>query len=157
MGEALQFGEAGPGLVYKDRPAAFGIALREGRIALVRVTKPGADPWYDLPGGALDPGEDDAQALVREFGEETGLIVRAGDLVVRASQRFHKTDGEPVNNRSGHYVAEIAGEDPGLKIEDDHELVWLDPHQAVVRLRHDSHAWAVATWLRTLDRTVAPD
>ena len=157
MAEALQFGEAGPGLAYKDRPAAFGIALQDGRIALVRVTKPGAKPWYDLPGGALDPGENDAQALVREFGEETGLIVRAGVLVVRASQRFHKTDGEPVNNRSGHYVATLVGEDPGLKIEHDHELVWADPKEAVVRLRHDSHAWAVASWLRTLDRTAAPD
>ncbi len=123
----------------------------------MKVSKPGARPWFDLPGGALDPGEDDAAALVREFGEETGLIVRAGPEVVRASQRFFKTDREPVNNRSGHYIAELAGEDASLKIEDDHELVWLEPAEALVRLRHESHAWAVLTWLRTLDRTAARD
>ena len=54
---------------YRDRPAAFGIALREGKIALVRVTRP-EGTWHDLPGGALDPGEDDPAALVREFGED---------------------------------------------------------------------------------------
>ena len=147
--EDLQFGQAEPGVVYKDRPAAFGIAQRDGRVALVRVSKPGQAPWYDLPGGALDHGEDDARALVREFGEETGLIVRARALVVRACQRFRKADGEPVNNRSGHYVAEINGEDAGLKIEEDHELVWLEPAEALVRMRHDSHAWALLAWLRT--------
>ena len=147
--EALQFGEAESGVVYTDRPAAFGIAERDGRIALVRVTNPSMAPWFDLPGGALDPGEDDAQAVVREFGEETGLVIRAGAPVVRASQHFRKTDGEPVNNRSGHYRVEITGEDAALKIEDDHELVWMDPRDAVVRLRHDSHAWAVLNWLRS--------
>ena len=146
--EALQFGEAESGVVYTDRPAAFGIAERDGRIALVRVTKPSMAPWFDLPGGALDPGEDDAAALVREFGEETGLKVRAGALVARADQLFHKSDGEAVNNRSGVYEAELVGEDPALKIEDDHELVWLEPHRALTLLRHDSHAWAVLAWLR---------
>ena len=145
----LQFGKAEPGLDHKDRPAAFGLALRDGRIALVRVTKPGQTPWLDLPGGALDAGEDDAAALEREFGEETGLKVRAGPLITRADQLFLKAEGEPVNNRSGVYQAAIAGEDASLKIEDDHELVWLDPVEAMRRLRHGSHAWAVLAWLRS--------
>ena len=143
-----QFGRAEPGVSYRDRPAAFGIALRDGRIAMVKVTVEGQGTWFDLPGGALDPGEDDQKAVVREFGEETGLKVRAGALVVRASQTFRMTDGEPVNNRSGHYRAEIIGEDPALKIEDDHELVWFAPLEALTLLRHDSHAWAVLAWLR---------
>ncbi len=35
-----------------------------------------------------------------------------------------------------------------LKVEADHELVWITPHDALRRLRHDAHAWAVAAWLR---------
>ena len=143
-----QFGKPEPGVSYRDRPAAFGVAPRDGRIAMVRVTTPGAAPWFDLPGGALDPGEDDAAALAREFGEESGLKVKAGRLITRADQFFRKSDGEAVNNRSGIYEAEIAGEDAALKIEDDHELVWFEPREAAVRLRHDSHAWAVLAWLR---------
>ena len=144
----LQFGAPEPGVAYRDRPAAFGIALKDGKIAMVKVTVEGLEPWFDLPGGALESGEDDPAALVREFGEETGLKVRAGPLVVRADQYFRKPDGEEVNNRSGHYVAEIIGEDPALKIEEDHALVWFAPEQAVIRLRHDSHAWAVLAWIR---------
>ncbi len=144
----LQFGVADPGVDYKDRPAAFGVAERDGRIAVVRVTKPGLGSWIDLPGGAVDPGEDERAALVREFGEETGLKVASGPLISRADQYFRKTDGDPVNNRSGLFNAEIVGEDPALKIEDDHELVWLEPAEATRRLRHDSHAWAVLAWLR---------
>ena len=144
----LQFGRREPGLTYRDRPAAFGVAERDGLVAVVRVTKPGNSPWFDLPGGALDPGEDDIQALVREFGEETGLVVQAGRSLGRADQFFRLTDGEPVNNRSGLYVAHVEAERAALKIEDDHELVWIDPRDAVSCLRHDSHAWAVAAFLR---------
>ena len=144
----LQFGEAEPGHDYRDRPAAFGVLEREGRLALVRITREGEAPYFDLPGGALDPGETEAEALVREFGEETGLKVRAGDLLTRASQFMLKTDGSRVNNRSAHFMAELHGEEIGLKCEEDHELVWLDPLQAIARLRHGSHAWAVACWLR---------
>lgn len=144
----LQFGAPEPGVVYRARPAAFGVAEREdGKIALVRVTPPGA-AWFDLPGGALDPGEDDEQALVREFGEETGLIVRPGPRVIGASQYFRLNDGEPVNNRCAILQALVDGFDPALKIEDDHELVWMDPSAAAEQVRHDAHAWAIVRWLR---------
>ena len=145
---APQFGEPEPGRTYRDRPAAFGIVEREGRIALVQIEKPGHAMWIDLPGGAIDPGEDDAQAVVREFGEETGLKVREGEIYARADQRFINTDGEAFNNRAAFFVLTLLGEDAGLKIEDDHTLIWMAPSEALVRLRHEAHAWAVAAWLR---------
>jgi 8-oxo-dGTP diphosphatase len=145
---APQFGDPEPGRTYRDRPAAFGILEREGRIALVRVEKPGHPAWFDLPGGALDPGEDQAQAVVREFGEETGLKVQAGETYAHADQRFINTDGDAFNNRAGFLVLTLLSEDPALKIEDDHTLVWLPAAEALVRLRHDAHAWAVTAWLR---------
>ena len=144
----LQFGARAPGRDYPDRPAAFGVVPREGRIAVVRITRPDVAPYFDLPGGALDPGEDDVAALVREFGEETGLKVTPGRLLGRARQYLVKTDGKAANNLCALYEAEAVGEDAALKIEEDHELVWLDPFEALRRLRHDAHAWAVAAWLR---------
>jgi 8-oxo-dGTP diphosphatase len=143
-----QFGEPEPGRAYRDRPAAFGIVERAGEIALVRVAKAGHPPWLDLPGGAIDPGEDAAQAVVREFGEETGLRVAVAHAYARADQYFVNTDGEAFNNRGTFLVLTRQGEDPALKIEDDHTLVWMAPDRAVAELRHDAHAWAVAAWLR---------
>jgi len=104
--------------------------------------------WRDLPGGAIDPGEDEVQALVREFIEETGLSVRPTRLIARADQFMVKTDGAPVNNRSGLYEVSIVGEDPACKVEDDHALEWWEPADALRALRHDSHAWAVSAWMR---------
>ncbi|MBE1534337.1 NUDIX hydrolase [Actinomadura algeriensis] len=54
---------------------------RDGRLLLVRRGRPpGAGRW-SVPGGRVEPGEDDAAALVREMLEETGLRVRAGAFV----------------------------------------------------------------------------
>jgi 8-oxo-dGTP diphosphatase len=144
----LQFGTAEPGIAYGDRPAAFGVAEREGGLAVVRITKPGFEPWFDLPGGAIDPGEDAATAVVREFGEETGLVIRPESALGLADQYLRNTEGQTFNNRSTLFRVRIVGADPGLKIEDDHELVWMQPLEAIRRLRHDSHAWAVGLWLR---------
>jgi 8-oxo-dGTP diphosphatase len=142
-----EFGLAESGVEYRERPCAFGIAERDGLIACVRVDR-GERSYFDLPGGAIDAGEDEAQALAREFREETGLSVRGVRLIGRTSQRFRRSTGEPVRNLSGVWIAEVEGHDPASKIEDDHELVWLDPVRAVSKLRHEAHAWAVALWLR---------
>jgi 8-oxo-dGTP diphosphatase len=54
-----------------------------GRLLLVRrANDPGRGLW-SLPGGRVEPGETDAEALAREVEEETGLTVRVGRLVGR--------------------------------------------------------------------------
>jgi 8-oxo-dGTP diphosphatase len=148
MAAGPQFGLPTPGRTHRDRPAAFGLAMRDGLLALVQVTYPEKPPFLDLPGGAIDPGEGPEEALIREFGEETGLVVRAGGFVAQASQYFLTKGDDPVNNHCHFFTAEIAGAEQGLKIEQDHELVWLEPDQSLRRLRHEAHAWAVCAWLR---------
>ena len=143
----LQFGRPEPGKSYDDRPTAVGLVFRDGRLACVRVDR-GEGSYYDLPGGAIDGDETEEQALVREFVEETGLTVRPNARLGEAGQYFLKSDGRAVNNLAGFWTAEVEREDPSAKIEDDHELQWLDPQQALAQLRHDAHAWAVAMWLR---------
>jgi 8-oxo-dGTP diphosphatase len=139
-----QFGDPHPSLIYRDRPAAFGVLEKDGLVALVAVEKPGYAPWLDLPGGALDPGEDATAAMIREFGEETGLAVAAGERLGEADQFFVNTDGDAFNNRQTLFETRLLGEALELKIETDHTLVWLPVLDAVSRLRHDSHAWAVS-------------
>ncbi|HEV2778802.1 MAG TPA: NUDIX domain-containing protein [Actinophytocola sp.] len=52
-----------------------------GRLLLVkRANEPGRGRW-SLPGGRVEAGETDADAVVREMVEETGLTVRPGALV----------------------------------------------------------------------------
>ncbi|MFN7388575.1 NUDIX domain-containing protein [Brevundimonas sp.] len=146
MSPALQFGRAEPGLVYTVRPAVFGLVFHDEKLACVRVTRD--TPYFDLPGGAVDGAETEEQALIREFVEETGMTIEPVRRIVEAGQYFRKSDGEPVNNIGGVWVARMIALDPMRKVEADHELVWLHPRTALAELRHDAHAWAVAAWLR---------
>lgn len=146
MTPALQFGTKDRGTLYRPRPAAFGLVGHEGQLACVRVTRD--TPYLDLPGGAVDGEETEAQALVREFLEETGMTVRPLRRIAEAGQFFRRSDGVAVNNLAGFWVCERVSVDPARKVETDHELVWLDPLSALSGLRHEAHAWAVATWLR---------
>jgi 8-oxo-dGTP diphosphatase len=52
-----------------------------GRLLLIlRGHEPGKGLW-SIPGGRVEPSESDAQAVVREMREETGLIVTCGPLL----------------------------------------------------------------------------
>lgn len=55
----------------------------DGRLLLIRRRNdPGRGLW-SVPGGRVEPGESDAEAVVREMAEETGLVVEPGPLVGR--------------------------------------------------------------------------
>jgi 8-oxo-dGTP diphosphatase len=64
-----------------------GIAFdAHGRLLLIRrANDPGSGQW-SLPGGRVEPGETDKEAVVRELFEETGLDVIPGTLVGTVSR-----------------------------------------------------------------------
>ncbi|BBF99957.1 NUDIX hydrolase [Pseudonocardia saturnea] len=85
-----------------------------GRLLLVRrANEPGRGLW-SVPGGRVEPGEDEPTAVVRELAEETGLTVRPGELagvVVRgpyriADYRCDLAPGSAVHPRAGDDAAD---------------------------------------------------
>lgn len=65
-----------------DRVDCVGALVYDeaGRLLVVqRGHDPGAGLW-SIPGGRVEPGESDAEAVIREVAEETGLTVTVGDL-----------------------------------------------------------------------------
>jgi len=149
-----QFGEPQPGRDYPDRPAAFAVIACGGEVALVRVDdRAGRGPVLDLPGGGLDPGESARDAAAREVGEEAGLAVELEpEPFAAADHYFIAAVGRSVNTRGVFFAGRVTAEAPQLKVEDDHTLLWMSPQAALVALDRDSHAWAVAAWLRRLHR-----
>lgn len=143
---ALQFGATQPGLTYLERMSAYGICARgEASIAIAQIGK--VAPFeYDLPGGGVEADEDEAAALMREFQEETGLTVWPNRVLGRAGQ-YWINKGEPRNSLSTFYEVELSASDSAPS-EPDHKLVWLPPLEALGKLRHEAHAWAVLHWLR---------
>ncbi|THD78239.1 MAG: NUDIX domain-containing protein [Phenylobacterium sp.] len=147
-----QFGTPEPGRDYPDRPAAFAVVEQGGKIALVHVTFADGGGRVDLPGGGVDAGETEAEAAARECGEEAGLVVAPDEAFVRADHYFTNEKGVSRNTRGVFFTARLIGEASSLKVEEDHALVWTDPYEALVRLDRESHAWAVAAWLRRRTR-----
>ncbi|WP_145813534.1 NUDIX hydrolase [Kribbella amoyensis] len=67
----------------RDRVDCVGALVYDEQHRLLvirRANEPGRGLW-SLPGGRVEPGEDDPAAVVREVAEETGLEVVVGDLV----------------------------------------------------------------------------
>lgn len=56
-----------------------GVLLRENRVLVNRAVY---RTRFTLPSGYVEPGEGIESALVREFEEETGLVVSVGPLVL---------------------------------------------------------------------------
>lgn len=143
---ALQFGQTQPGLTYLERMSAYGVCARgEVSLAIVQIGK--KPPYeFDLPGGGIEADEDEAAALMREFLEETGLTVWPTRIIGRAGQ-YWINKGAPRNSLSTFYEVELSADDAAPS-EPDHALVWMSAADALLKLRHEAHCWAVLHWLR---------
>lgn len=56
------------------------IIVRDDHLLLVRRGHPPGEGLWSIPGGRVEPGETDTEAVERELAEETGLLVRVGAL-----------------------------------------------------------------------------
>ena len=61
--------------VYNKHIGAYGILIRNGKIALIIKTRGGYKGKLDLPGGGIEHNETPTEALKREIMEEAGVIV----------------------------------------------------------------------------------
>jgi ADP-ribose pyrophosphatase YjhB (NUDIX family) len=112
-----------------------------GRLLLIRRGhEPGKGLW-SLPGGKVEPGETDEQALIREVGEETGLSVRPGRLI-GAVQRA-APGGAVFDIRD--YAAAVTG--GTLAAGDDaDDARWADQSELAALPLTDGLAGALAGW-----------
>ena len=101
----------------------MGAVVTDGRGRLLMIKRghePGAGLW-SIPGGRIEPGETDAEALAREMLEETGLVVEVGSLI--GSVQRPGLDGAVIDIRD--YAATVAGGTlrPG---DDAADARWVD-------------------------------
>lgn len=81
----------------------------EGKILMVKQSHEGKDIWM-VPGGAIEDGENAAEAAVREVLEETGLTVQIKRLLWHVEE-VSETRGQRFVN---FFLAEKAGGTLGL-------------------------------------------
>lgn len=114
-------------------PVIVGAALiRAGRLlACARARPPELAGWWELPGGKVEPGESERDALLRECREELAVPVIVGDQIGPTV---------PIPGREAVlkvYLATLVGEAEPQPLEHA-ELRWLAPD------RFDSVAWLPA-------------
>ena len=85
-----------------------------------RARNPGRGRW-SVPGGKVEPGETDTEALIREIHEETGLLVRVGEFVGRVDRAAPEGGVFHINDYLCHVSGGIltAGDDAA-------EAAWID-------------------------------
>ena len=89
------------GYVFSYRVA--GLIVQNGKVLL---QKPLNDDGYSVPGGHPHLGETAAEALEREYLEETGMTVRAGRLMA-VGEAFFPWGGRPCHQIGLYFAASI--------------------------------------------------
>ena len=133
------FGQVLPGVTYVDRPGAYGFLLNDlGELAIIRTSM-----GLFLPGGGLDPGEDELTALARELREEICFELTRADFVLSASQYHWSAFYKQHFKKIGSFYRVEAHALPGGDCADGHELVWIPVDRARVELSQEFQRWAV--------------
>ena len=95
----------------------------------------------NCPGGKLEPGESPEEAVVREFMEETGMTLAAGDLTPAAELVFRFPDVPEWEDLRLHYftAARFAGEP---QESEEFAAEWLaEAELPYERMWDDSRLW----------------
>ena len=86
----------------QDRIACRGIVVRDSRLLLSHERA--TDTWM-LPGGGLEPGEDEQTCCIREVSEETGFVLRLSPLMLEINEYY-----ENLKYISRYYFGTITGQ-----------------------------------------------
>ena len=114
----------------EPRGAVAIIANRSGDLLMHLRDDFGHIAWPDhwsLLGGGCDPGEDPAEAIVRELQEEAGLAAE-GDLV----ELFEVKDSHGSGQLITFFAGSWNGDETGLPLAEGVKLQFFDPEHLTV-------------------------
>jgi 8-oxo-dGTP diphosphatase len=136
--KTIQFGEE-----INDpliRISAYAVVLNDkDEVLVVKV-----NDAYHLPGGGIDEGEDEKEAIKRETLEETGYYISDLDLIGKANQYLPNASLGPINKLGTFYKAKAASRDESKSIEHDHLPEWVTFEKSQELQMSEFYKWAIS-------------
>ena len=131
------FGKHEDGEHYTPRPGSYAIVWDRDQVGVMQTLG-----GFFLPGGGADLGESPEETLRREVREECGYDVdtceaigHAIEYVLAAEEGYFAKECSFFRVRLGAQITKPS--------EADHQLIWMSTGEAVAKLTHKSHSWAV--------------
>lgn len=127
------------------RPSVRAIIIKDGRVGMVHSLK---YDYYKFPGGGIEQGESNEQALIRETLEEAGLVVIPLSIKEYGNvHRVSKSDHEGIDifeQDNFYYLCEVESEVVSQRLDayekdERFTLEWIAPKQAIVVNRTHDH------------------
>lgn len=139
-----EFGTKQDGVDYIDRPGVYAVIENNDRqIAVIKTSN-----RYFLPGGGIDIGESDIEALRREVVEETGYQVSILREIGEAVEYIDvEREGKHYKIRSRFYRVQLRSKVRN-GIEKDHRLVWLLLEDVMKLLKRQGQVWIIESMER---------
>jgi len=132
------FGTKQKGMNYKTRYGAYAVFFENNKVAVIE-TKQG----YFLPGGNLENDEETEQTVHREVLKELGWKLQILKSIGKAEQYFFtRKEKKYFQSVDLFYLAEKTGTSTSTSESNNH-LHWLNPQEAIQKVRFESQAWAI--------------
>jgi len=106
-----------------------GALIREGRVLLVhrRPDKRAYPDTWDLPGGVIETGESELEALARELNEELGVHIATGSATHLCRLTAGPADQPAL--LSAWLVREWQGTPANVAPEEHDDMAWFEPDE----------------------------
>jgi len=129
---------------YRERIGAYALITNsDNKIALVK-----RDNNYFLPGGGVEKDETYEECLKRECSEEIGYNLEIAQYIGKLPNFTKYVKRNEYLKLIGHFYIGKLLDNNNLKIEVDHELVWVPIKESPEIMQEEFQAHAIREYIK---------